>query len=174
MNKIKFFLMTSLFISFFFINIATTNSIEPALEDASFARAISVAYTQEELNKIENSEITNPRKPYSLGFMSESFTPTGKLGEMLQAKVEESVAPSYVGENYTYGFIMIIGRITQGKLQNISNYGVKLLGYHSGHSYKAKIPLNKVNEIKELPFIKWVGYATLKQKLHPNLFDRLN
>lgn len=159
------------------INISKANVSDElySLEEVSRStKAIFVKYTQAEINELENREITNPKIPYSLGFISESFAPFQKLDNRIENKLREFNTPNYIGKNYTYAFVMITGRITSEKLQSITNYGVKLLGYHSGHSYKAKIPLDKINEIKDLPFVKWVGYSTLRQKLHPNLFDKIN
>ncbi len=36
-------------------------------------------YTQEELNKLDELEILNPKLPYRLGFISESFEPVQKV-----------------------------------------------------------------------------------------------
>ncbi len=197
MKKIKFFLIIGIVILVLInVNVVSTGDViknivsvsnttrgvileksgnGTSISEGAFqpVKTISVKYTQAEIDEIENQEIINPRRPYSLGFISESFTPTQGLDERLQTKVQEFSNPNYMGKNYTYGFIMITGRVTSEKLQSITNYGIELLGYHPSHTYKAKIPLGKVNEIKDLPFVKWIGYSTLKQKLHPNLFDKI-
>ncbi len=148
--------------------IVLNRSVGAAIEVSSPIEMNTKPYTQEELNQLEESESSNPKRPYKLGFISESFEPTQKLDGRITAKIQETP------NGYIYGFIMISGRITQDKLDTLSNYGVQLLGYHSDHSFKAKIPLNKITEIENSPFVKWIGYSTLKQKLHPNLFDRVN
>ncbi|PIN87276.1 hypothetical protein COV19_00130 [Candidatus Woesearchaeota archaeon CG10_big_fil_rev_8_21_14_0_10_44_13] len=136
---------------------------------------ITVNATTEEKALAEQLEITNPRQPYSLGFVSETFTPTEKIDNKIYSKIDEisslqitDITPKYVKDNYTYGFIMILGDIWEYKLNDLKNMGIKMLGPHSTHSYKVKIPLNKINELEQLSFVKWVGYSTNKQK-----FDHL-
>jgi len=132
--------------------------------------------TEEEKDLLDNIEITNPKIPYTLGFVSESFTPTEKIDDSLYSKIQEisslkitNITPQYVKNNYTYGFIMILGKRRESKLNTLENIGVKLLGYHPRHSYKAKIPLNKISELEQLSFVKWVGYSTNKQKFDNTL-----
>ena len=159
MEKIKALIILTLFLSLIIAVSIRSVEADSGVGNATFGVAASVNYTQDELDEMELLEITNPRNPYSLGFVSESFTPTEKLDERLQAKAQEFNTPNYQGKNYTYGFVMILGRVTPEKLQNLTEYGVKTLGYHSPHSYKAKIPLNSVDEVNDLPFVKWVGYS---------------
>lgn len=151
-----------------------TDELYPLEEAPQSDGVVLVKYTQEELDEMEYNEITNPTTPYALGFTSGSFTPTQPLGDRLEAKVQEFNTPGYEGKNYTYGFIMITGLITPEKLQPIRDYGVRLFGYHSSHSYASKIPLNKVYEIVNLSYVRWAGYSTLEQKLNPGLIDILN
>ena len=60
-------------------------------------------------------------------------------------------------------------RITDAKLGALTERGVKLLGYHPNHCYKAKIPLNRIEELEGLPYIRWIGYAPPDLKIHPAL-----
>lgn len=172
MHKIKVLILIITFLLLF--NIISIRSEDEISENLFEEDTISANYTQEEKNRIEDEEITNPRRPYSLDFVSEKFTPNLGLDEKVVRKLRDFNNRDYVESNYTYGFIMINGVRTKEKLQEIKELNIKLLGSHSGHSYKAKIPLDKLNELDNLSFVRWVGYSKLKQKLHYNLFDRIN
>lgn len=136
--------------------------------------------TEEEKALMEQSEITNPKMPYSLNFVSESFTPLEKMDSRIYSKIEEiptlqitNITPQYVKDNYTYGFVMILGKTWDYKISALKGIGIRLLGLHSMHSYKAKIPLNKINELEQLSFVKWVGYSTNKQKFDTVLNSKI-
>ncbi|PIN87278.1 hypothetical protein COV19_00140 [Candidatus Woesearchaeota archaeon CG10_big_fil_rev_8_21_14_0_10_44_13] len=176
---IKFSLLMLVGLILITLSISASSSSEIDNLDTSFkeltmkqiTKGIIVEATEEEKAVTEQLEITNPRQPYSLGFVSETFTPTEKIDNKIYSKINESpslqitnITPEYIKNNYTYGFIMILGKTREEKIDTLENMGVKLLGYHSYHSYKAKIPLNKINELEQLPFVKWIGYSTNKQK----------
>ena len=110
-----------------------------------------------------------PEDPYTLGFVGGSFTPTKQLDPKIQNKL------SSAGEDdYTYCFVMIFGRGSRTEMDALTGQGVKLLGYHSHHCYKAKIPLNRIEEIERLPFIRWIGYAPSDLKIHPILKEKIS
>ena len=110
------------------------------------------------------STTKKPEKPYILGFVGGSFTPTERLDSRIQDKLASA------GEDdYTYCFVMISGRTTDAKRNALAEHGVKLLGYHSNHCYKAKIPLNRIEEVGNLSLVRWIGYAPSDLKIHPTL-----
>jgi len=110
-----------------------------------------------------------PEKPYTLAFVSDSFTPTERLDSRIQDKLTSA------GEDdYTYCFVMISGRTTNAKRDALTEQGVKLLGYFSHHCYRAKIPLNRIEEIGNLSFVRWIGYAPSDLKIHPTLKKKIS
>ncbi|PIN87280.1 hypothetical protein COV19_00150 [Candidatus Woesearchaeota archaeon CG10_big_fil_rev_8_21_14_0_10_44_13] len=182
-RKISFGLL--IWISLFFITLSCVVAIgmseEKLTKPDSYPIVRKVIPTEEEKSITEQLEITNPKLPYSLGFVSELFTPTEKIDSKIYSKIEDipslkitDTTPQYVKDNYTYGFIMILGKTREEKLDVLKNMGIKLLGYHPYHSYKAKIPLNRINELEQLSFVKWVGYSTSRQKLDSELIGMLN
>ena len=145
--QLKLILLYVLILLISSVSISQSSPIEILPNETNFIdgfshQAIAVPKSNDELIAEESELINNPKIPYSLGFVSESFSPTQKIDERLILRLEDlrqgkiSSFSNYSESNYTYGFVMILGRVTPDKLQNLSNYGVNLLGYHSGHSYK--------------------------------------
>ncbi|MBN2067636.1 MAG: S8 family serine peptidase [Candidatus Diapherotrites archaeon] len=129
-----------------------------------------VTSTPEEIAVREQQELENPTPidfPYQLCFTSGGcVTPTKQVDDRLQARIEEASEPSYTGKEYTYGFIMVEGKITWTKLEMLRNLGIEITGgSHSYNALPAKIPFDKVSELKDLTFVKWIGYANSAQKL---------
>jgi len=139
---------------------------KPVVWDLTGAEVTIVEPSDEELKALEAKE---PKYPYTLAFSSGSFTPT----ERLDPKIQNELASAGEGD-YTYGFVMISGITTDTKLDTLTEHGVKLLEYHQHHCYKAKIPLNRIKEIGNLSFVRWIGYAPSDLKIHPTLKKKIS
>lgn len=111
-----------------------------------------------------------PRYPYILRFEGGgSFTPTERLDDRIQDKLASA------GEaDYTYCFVMVSDGTTAENRNVLAEHGVKLLGYQFYHSHKAKIPLNRIEEIGNLSFVRWIGYAPFDLKIHPILQKKIS
>lgn len=156
---------------------AIENNISDGFENAKSFEGSNIELSPNELLNLEIQEIINPKKPYVLDFISEDLIPTQKIDSRIEAKRQEFLLNQLNPivdlslKNYTYGFVMINGRITKEKLQNVKDAGIDLLNFHSAHTYTAKIPFDSIDALNNMAFVRWFGYSTLKQKLDPHLFE---
>lgn len=156
---------------------AIENSVPDGFENAKSFEGNNIEISPNELLNLEIQEIIEPKRPYVLDFISEDLVPTVKIDSKIEAKKQEFLlnklnpTTNLSLNNYTYGFIMINGRITKEKLQSIQNTGIEILGFHSAHTYTSKIPFDNIDALNNIAFVRWIGYSTLKQKLDPHLFE---
>ena len=69
---------------------------------------------------------------------------------------------------FTYGFVMIKGRMSDRKMRTLKSIGLELFDAHTYQSVKAKIPATALSDLAALPFVHWVGYAREHQKVDHN------
>ncbi len=124
----------------------TSSDEKPVVWDLTAAEVTVVEPSDEELKAIDTEK---PKHPYTLGFVGGNFTPTERLDLKIQNRLSSADE-----DDYTYCYVMISWRATDAKLDALTKRGVKLLGYHSHHSYAAKIPLNRIEEIENLSFVR--------------------
>jgi hypothetical protein len=157
-----------------------SNSGILAFSEIDSLEAIPINISEEEIRKSQAGE--SKRRPSGIGFINRLFKPPvdEKIDPKILHKIEKKKNNSYTtlaineAENYTYAFLIIHGRITPKKIKEISDLGIELLGYHPYHAYKARIPLEKLNETLNIPYIGWVGYVNPDLKIHPNLQRKIN
>ncbi|MBL8898360.1 MAG: S8 family serine peptidase, partial [Planctomycetes bacterium] len=121
----------------------------------------------EELQSIPQEFLGNP---YFLGFAKNLYRPP--VGERVDPLLVQRLVQAQVdGEQIaqTWAFVMIEGRDTAEKRDRIASLGVKLLRYHPNNCYSARIPLDRLIELSEMPEVHWVGYPRTSQKMHFNL-----
>ncbi len=178
-GKVVFIIVAFILIISFSKVSAIENDIADGFENGKSVEGNNIELSPNELLNLEIQEIINPKKPYVLDFISEDLIPTQKIDNKLEAKKQEFLLNKLNPivnlslKNYTYGFIMINGRITKEKLQNVKEAGIELLNFHSAHTYTAKIPFDRIDALNNIAFVRWIGYSTLKQKLDSHLFEFL-
>ncbi|MCB9889766.1 MAG: S8 family serine peptidase [Planctomycetes bacterium] len=106
------------------------------------------------------------RNPYVLSFVSGDYTPEPGVDPRLLALQQR--APTATA----YGYIMIQGRFADpDKMARLRAMGVTLIGPHTYQSWAASFPLDKLQQLASLPFVRWVGQAQPEQKLEPRLAE---
>jgi len=108
--------------------------------------------------------------PYFLGFAGGLYRPPAD--EKLDPELAFRVARGpQAGESrgFTYGYVMFQGRITDQKMDRVRSLGVRLLRYHPNNAWAARIPVDQIVPLSELPEVRWIGLARAEQKLHPVL-----
>src|SRR3989338_3319544 len=97
----------------------------------------------------EEYENLSPIYPFTLHYRRQDFNITQKVDPTLQAKVSM--------QNHTFSYIKIGCKVTSSKLNMLSNLDVKILTYSNEKVYGVKLPLNRLSEIQNLPFVFWIG-----------------
>ncbi len=64
---------------------------------------------------------------------------------------------------------MFSRRMTPERGAALEALGCRLLQFHPHYCLKAALPVDRLDEIEALDFVRWVGQPRLEQKLHPQL-----
>lgn len=137
---------------------SNASTVSEQLGDGHLVLASSVSYSKEELATIEYKETYHSTDPYVLSFPGSDYAPD------FTNKIDGNLTESLGTEGYAYGFIMIDGLITNEKVSQIAATGVKVLGYQTFHSVKARIPESAISALRDLSFVRWVGVSRIDQK----------
>ncbi|MCC6672879.1 MAG: S8 family serine peptidase [Planctomycetes bacterium] len=101
--------------------------------------------------------------PYVLAFQNGVLAPEPGLDPRLAARIQAEPSGS------TFGFVMLQGRMLRERIVTLQQLGVEVLGAHTWQCVKARIPHAQVAALLRLPYVRWIGLATLEQKLAPDL-----
>ncbi len=103
-------------------------------------------------------------EPFVLAAPSGIYTPTVRIDPNLR---------DADGDGFTFGYIMDDGMLDQQEREQLESLGVELLTFQTFHSHSAKIPIDNLSLIGNLPFIVWVGYAPKNLKILPTAAQAL-
>jgi len=131
-------------------------------------QAVQVPISEDKLRELDKEEELNPKEPYVLALWGGEYkpAPNEKIGPRLEKRIKE--AKNNTNET-TYCYIMISGLILPSKIKELEERGVKVVGWYPPHCIAVKVQLNKIAEIKNLSFVRWIGYGDPMMKLHPAL-----
>lgn len=112
--------------------------------------------------------------PYFLGFAAGSYRPAE--GERIDPELALLAASTPVdgrSDASVYAFVMFSRRITPARVAELEALGLRNLGLHPHHSLKVAVPVDALETVAALPFVRWIGTARVWQKLHPVLSAEL-
>lgn len=92
------------------------------------------------------------------------FDPLAGVPELPSALVA-----SHASREYDYYLVQFVGAIRPEWKRNAERLGAELLWYVPRYAYVARIPTAKVEAIRELPEVRWVGLDQPAYKLFPGL-----
>jgi len=129
--------------------------------------AHSVPISEDKLRELDKEEL-NPKEPYVLALWGGEYkpAPNEKICPRLEKRIKETKNNT---NETTYCYIMISGLILPSKIKELEERGVKVVGWYPPHCIAVKVQLNKIAEIKNLSFVRWIGYGDPMMKLHPAL-----
>jgi len=106
--------------------------------------------------------------PFYLGFAGAKYYPSAdeRLDPLL---VAQAARAQLEGRTHTHGFVMFGRRMTPERGAQLEALGVKLLGFHPHYCIKVALPVEQLDAVASLEFVRWVGAPRANQKLHPNL-----
>ncbi|MCB9882575.1 MAG: S8 family peptidase [Planctomycetes bacterium] len=112
--------------------------------------------------------------PYYLGFAAGPYFPPNdeRIDPALIRALEQRPMdgrPAHI----TYGFAMFAQRITEERIREIEDLGVRVLGFHPFHALKVAGTAEALTALSAHPAIRWVGMARSWQKVHPHLAAQL-
>jgi len=131
-------------------------------------QAVQVPISEDKLRELDKEEELNPKEPYVLALWGGEYkpAPNEKIGPRLEKRIKETKNNT---NEITYCYIMISGLILPSKIKELEERGVKVVGWYPPHCIAVKVQLNKIAEIKNLSFVRWIGYGDPMMKLHPAL-----
>ena len=106
--------------------------------------------------------------PYFLSFASGPHFPPAdeRLDPALSRAASMALA---AGRTRTYAFVMFAKRMTPARIAVLEQLGIETLSFHPHYCLKVAIPVAAIDACASLEFVRWVGVATPRQKLHPVL-----
>ncbi len=72
-----------------------------------------------------------------------------------------------------YAFVMFGARITAERRSELEALGVRVLGFHPHYCLKVLLPIERLEQVAGMPYVRWVGLARSWQKVHPVLAREL-
>jgi hypothetical protein len=106
--------------------------------------------------------------PYFLGFAGGRYYPGAD--ERLDPELVAAAAQARLdGRSETYGFVMFAKRMTPERGATLAQLGVRVLQFHPHYCLKVALPVDALDAVAALDFVRWVGVARSTQKLHPAL-----
>ncbi|MCA8954952.1 MAG: S8 family serine peptidase [Planctomycetes bacterium] len=105
--------------------------------------------------------------PYVLSFVSGDLTPEPGIDQRLL----EMQRDRPTGRAYAY--VMLEGRMTQAKVRTLTALGVRVFDVHTWQSVVASVPLDSLQVLVGLPFVRWIGLPLPAQKLGVRLTREL-
>ncbi len=108
--------------------------------------------------------------PHFLGFAAGVYAPPAGVRldpELARAAEALEVAPRPHAD--TYAFVMFEKRIREDRVEALEALGVRVLDYHPNNCLRVAVPVDALDEVAALEFVRWVGPARPWQKLHPAL-----
>lgn len=118
-----------------------------------------------------------PGDPHVLGFAAGEHRPgpEERLDLLLATRLAASPGPADGRpDDRVYGFVMFQGRIDEQRIGALAALGVRELGYHPHNCLRVALPRDRVAQVAELDFVRWVGEARPWQKVHPHLAAQLD
>ena len=107
--------------------------------------------------------------PYFLGFAAGAYYPPE--GELIDPElIVHAFGPALADErptNEVYAFVIFQKRMTEERIDQLKSLGVRPLGFHPHYSMKVALPVEQIDRVAGLPFVRWVGTPKIWQKLHP-------
>ncbi len=106
--------------------------------------------------------------PYFLGFAAGPYFPPSD--ELVDPALLASYTRGIDGRpgDFTYAVVMFSKRMTNERLAQLEAAGCRLLGFHPHYTVKVAIPMEAIDSISTLPFVRWVGAPQTWQKLSPH------
>ena len=147
--------------------------IEDAEVDDSIPLPVPAVYAPSDAEDVLITEASGD--PFFLGFAGAKHYPPAD--EILDPVLIENAALRNTDarpEAVTYGFIMFSKRITEARIAELTELGVRVLGFHPHYSVRAALPVDAVGAVSMLDFVRWVGTPRHEQKLHPALDAELD
>jgi len=108
--------------------------------------------------------------PYYLGFIGGRYFPPAdeRLDPELVAQAAQAAADA---RTETYGFVMLGKRMTAQRRAALEALGVRPLEFHPYYCVKAALPVERLDDVAALDFVRWIGVARPNLKLHPKLAE---
>lgn len=128
--------------------------------------AHSVPISEDKLRELDKEEELNPKDVLALWGGEYKPAPNEKICPRLEKRIKETKNNT---NETTYCYIMISGLILPSKIKELEEQGVKVVGWYPPHCIAVKVQLNKITEIKNLSFVRWIGYGDPVMKLDPML-----
>ncbi len=112
--------------------------------------------------------------PYFLGFAAGAYfpEPSQRLDPELVQLASQPRANARP-ESVVYAFVMFEKRITPERIAELESMGLRNLGQHPHHTLKVALPVERLQEVASLAYVRWVGLARTWQKIHPALAEEL-
>jgi hypothetical protein len=68
-----------------------------------------------------------------------------------------------------YAFALFSKRITDARIATLESLGVRVLGFHPHYALKLAVPVDALDAVANLDFVRWLGAARRDQKVHPEV-----
>ncbi|MEM8712774.1 MAG: hypothetical protein AAGG01_17620, partial [Planctomycetota bacterium] len=106
--------------------------------------------------------------PFFLGFARSShYPPQDEILDPALVTAASLQVPDARPEAVTYGFVMFSKRITDERVAQLEELGVRVLGFHPHYALRVALPVGDIGAVSTLDFVRWVGTARVEQKFHP-------
>lgn len=134
---------------------STSYIITPASENLT---------TYEHIDR-NQSNYTGPVQTYEVSLKSGSFTPVPGVDENLRKMLENTTL------DRIHVFIQFEHIPLMEDMEKLEGMNITLFGYFQGNTYQASLPVNKVYDIAEDPYVLWIGAILPRDKLQSTFGD---